>query len=128
MEQFWPLKLDNKNVITIIVRLTGTLKKKIFVNSSDFYIFFAKLVFGYKIFFRIHNLTYTAKILEIFRFNQLLESGFRPTSSVHQKSSDQKYIKSNTVKFCGLSPVQLPNNSGAGPGTGRGTAREISVG
>ena len=24
-----------------------------------------------------------------------------------------------TVKFCGLSPVQLPNNSGAGPGTDR---------
>ena len=32
-----------------------------------------------------------------------------------------------TVKFCGLSPVHLPNNSGAGPGTGRGTAQEIFV-
>ena len=32
-----------------------------------------------------------------------------------------------TFKFCGLSPLQLPNNSGAGPGTGRGTAREIFV-
>ena len=30
----------------------------------------------------------------------------------------------NTVKFCGVSSVQLPNNLGAGPGTGRGTARE----
>ena len=32
-----------------------------------------------------------------------------------------------TVKFCGLSPEQLPYNSGARPGTGRCTTREIFV-
>ena len=32
-----------------------------------------------------------------------------------------------SVKFCDVSPVQLPNNSGAGPGTERGAAREIFV-
>jgi hypothetical protein len=30
-----------------------------------------------------------------------------------------------TVIFCFMSPVQLPNNSGARPGTSMGTAREI---
>ena len=32
---------------------------------------------------------------------------------------------SYTVMFCVLSPVQLPNNSGAVPGTSMGKAREI---
>ena len=39
--------------------------------------------------------------------------------------SQNENTKAPTVMFCVLSPVQLPNNSGAGPGTSMGTAREI---
>ena len=44
-----------------------------------------------------------------------------------QNSVGKLWSSLNTVKFCGLSQIQLPNNSGSVPGTGRGTAREIFV-
>ena len=46
------------------------------------------------------------------------------TGQISQKNCLRHFFTWYTVKFFGMSPVQLPNNSGAGPGKGRGTARD----